>query len=288
MQITKTNINVIETGWLFVALGLIALYIPSYWGLAHGLWQSDEQFHGPIILLVSFWLLWQTFTNPAISYSYQSAIILGSSLLGLGLLFYIVGRSQEILLFEVGSQIPVFTGCILLMQGKKSLATVWFPLFYLVFMVPLPGILIDTLTGPLKQMISVVVEQMLYSLGYPIARKGVTLMIGPYQLLIADACSGLHSMFSLSALGMLFIFLIHRPGKLINGIMLASIIPIAIIANMLRVMALVLITYYLGDEAGQGFMHGLAGMVLFVSALGGFFLLDNILVYFLPHKALAK
>jgi exosortase len=144
-------------------------------------------------------------------------------------------------------------------------------------MIPLPGILVDALTGPLKNWISIIAEQVLYSIGYPIARNGVVLTIGQYQLLVADACSGLHSMFSLSALGILFMYITERKSLLHNGIMLASILPIAFAANIIRVMVLILVTYHMGDEAGQGFLHGAAGIVLLIVALLFLFLLDAIL-----------
>jgi exosortase len=96
---------------------------------------------------------------------------------------------------------------------------------------------------------------------------GVMLSIGQYKLLVADACSGLNSMFSLSALGLLYLYLMKYRSWLHNGLLLLAVLPIAFAANVIRVMALVLITYYFGDEAGQGFAHAAAGMVLFVAAL---------------------
>jgi exosortase len=133
------------------------------------------------------------------------------------------------------------------------------------------------MTGPLKQWVSVIAEHILYAAGYPIGRSGVMLSIGQYQLLVADACSGLNSMFSLAALGLLYMYLMARQSWLHNGIMLASILPIAFAANIVRVIALVLITYHLGDEAGQGFLHGSAGIVLILAALMFLFLLDGVL-----------
>jgi exosortase/archaeosortase family protein len=115
----------------------------------------------------------------------------------------------------------------------------------------------------------------------------VIISIGPYQLLVADACSGLNSMFSLSALGALFMFLMKRKSRLHNAVMLASILPIAFMANIIRVVLLVLVTYHLGDEAGQGFLHGLAGMVLMLAALGIFFLLDAVLKAVLRRRGAA-
>jgi exosortase len=144
-------------------------------------------------------------------------------------------------------------------------------------MIPLPGVLVDAITGPLKQWISSIVVSLLYRVGYPIAQSGVVISIGQYQLLVADACSGLHSMFSLAALGTLFMYIMDRKSRLHNVIMLASIIPIAFVANICRVIVLVLVTYHLGDAAGQGFLHGTAGFVLMGIALVIFFALDAVL-----------
>jgi exosortase/archaeosortase family protein len=84
-------------------------------------------------------------------------------------------------------------------------------------------------------------------------------------------------MFSLSALGLLFMYITERKSWLHNGIMLVTIVPIAFVANIVRVVVLILVTYHLGDEAGQGFLHGMAGMVLLMVALLIFFFLDTIL-----------
>ncbi len=144
-------------------------------------------------------------------------------------------------------------------------------------MVPLPGVIVDALTNPLKRHVSEIAEFLLYAVGYPIARSGVTLTIGQYQLLVADACSGLHSLYSLSALGLLYLYLMQHKSVLRNVVIGAAILPIAFGANVIRVMFLVLVTYHFGDEAGQGFLHGFAGMVLFVAALALLFALDSLM-----------
>jgi exosortase len=154
-------------------------------------------------------------------------------------------------------------------------------------MIPLPGVIVDAITGPLKQWISVIVVELLYDVGYPISRNGVILTIGQYQMLVADACSGLHSMYSLSALGTLFMYIMARRSVLHNALMLVSILPIAFAANIVRVIALVLITYHFGDAAGQGFLHGAAGMVLLLVALMCLFALDALLARFLSRPARA-
>jgi exosortase B len=262
--------------WLPVAIGLAALYLPTWWDLWHGVWDTEEQGHGPLILAVSIYFIWQK-RAALIGEAVPTAPIVGGASLAFGLLLYILGRSQDILMFEVGSQIPVLAGALLLLRGWRSVKALWFPIFFLVFMVPLPGVVVDAITGPLKQNVSVIAENLLYWAGYPIGRTGVVLSVGPYQLLVADACSGLNSMYSLSALGILYLYLMQYKSWWRNGILLASILPIAFAANIIRVMILVLVTYHLGDEAGQGFLHGFAGMILFVIALILLFALDSVL-----------
>jgi exosortase len=138
---------------------------------------------------------------------------------------------------------------------------------FLLFMVPLPGFILDGLTGPLKYMISDFVEIILYTVGYPIAQSGVVLYIGPYQLLVADACSGLNSMYSLSALGLLYVHLVQHQNKWRIALLMLSILPIAILCNVLRIIGLVLLTYYSGYEVGQGFFHEFTGVILFGVAI---------------------
>ena len=277
--------------WWPVVLGLLVLYVPTYWMLAHGIWNSEEQAHGPIVLVVALFLIWQrraVFSADAGILPTRVEVATGWTLLVIGLLAYALGRSQDILLFEVGSQIPVILGALLITLGSRAARALWFALFFLIFMIPLPGFIVDAATGPLKQYISVIAEHVLYAAGYPIARSGVMLTVGPYQLLVADACSGLHSMFSLSAMGLLYLYLMQRTSITRNLIIMAAILPIAFAANVVRVMVLVLVTYHLGDEAGQGFLHGFAGIMLFVIGLLFLFVLDWLLGFIFPDRPRAQ
>jgi exosortase B len=277
--------------WWPVVIGLLVLYVPTYWMLAHGLWNSEEQAHGPIVLVVALFLIWQqraVFSVDAGVLPTRAEVVTGWTLLVIGLLAYALGRSQDILLFEVGSQIPVILGALLITLGSRAARALWFALFFLVFMIPLPGFIVDAATGPLKQYISVIAEHVLYAAGYPIARSGVMLTVGPYQLLVADACSGLHSMFSLSAMGLLYLYLMQRTSVARNLIIMAAILPIAFAANVVRVMVLVLVTYHLGDEAGQGFLHGFAGIMLFIIGLLFLFVLDWVLGFIFPDRPRAQ
>jgi exosortase B len=272
--------------WVFVLIGIAAMYVPVYWAAANWLWQSDDNGHGPIILLIALWLFWQA-KGRVLQAPNQPQPALGWSLLMFGLLFYIFGRIINAIVFQFLSQVMVVAALMLLLKGPGALRAASFAVFYLMFLVPLPGVLVDAATGPLKRWISYIVVELLHGMGYPIARAGVTITIAQYQLLVADACSGLNSMISLLALGTLFMYLMARRGVAHNVVMAATIVPIAFLANVVRVVILVLVTYHLGDEAGQGFLHGAAGIVLMLVALALFFAVDTLLVSLRKKSGLA-
>jgi exosortase B len=172
----------------------------------------------------------------------------------------------------------------MLLSGYRAVRLMWFPLFFMVFMVPLPGLFVDALTQPMKMAVSYVAEFVLYHLGYPISRSGVILQIGQYQLLVADACAGLNTLFTLEALGLLYLNLIRHQSAMRNIFLAIFIVPISFTANVIRVMVLTLITYHFGDAAGQGFLHGFAGMVLFIAALTLIIASDGLLRMILPNR----
>ncbi|MEY4750084.1 MAG: hypothetical protein RIQ60_2298 [Pseudomonadota bacterium] len=253
--------------WLLMLGGLLALYGPTFWDLAHTIWASDNQGHGPIVLGIALWLIYRQWPQiQAMPVRYTQTPLAYACILTAGS-FYAFGRSQGILLFEVGSFIFMLGACALLLKGWSAVRQIWFALFFLLFIIPLPGPFVDAMTQPMKLAVSAVAESVMNSIGLPVARTGVTLQVGQYQMLVADACAGLHTLFTLEALGLLYLNLIRHSSALRNIGLGILIVPISFIANVLRVIILCLITYFWGDEAGQGFLHGFAGMVLFMSAL---------------------
>lgn len=270
-------LNIIRRNILWLS-GFAMLAVPTLWELSTKLWNKVDQEHGPIILLLVLWVSWREL--PALLTLPEKRSHWGWMAVIPALCLYILGRSQEIWLFEVGSLILLLAGICLLFKGGAGLRVFIYPLFFMLFLIPLPGVIIDTVTSGLKQHISTVAEVLLYHAGYPVARTGVTLVVGQYQLLVADACSGINSLFSLFALGFIYLYLQAYASKVRNLLLLLAIAPVAILANLIRVMVLVLVTYYWGDAAGQGFIHGLAGILLFVVALTTLFFIDIILGFF--------
>lgn len=256
----------LKRSWPVIA-GLLVLYVPTFYDLLMGLWSTEAQAHGPMILLLSVWLIYRKWPKMLQASEGKPTSLVGWPLFISALLLYIVGRSQGILIFEIGSFILLLAALFLLMRGGSALKVLWFPLFFMLFMIPLPGGLVATLTLPMKMAVSYVSEHILFWFGYPIARTGVILQIGQYQLLVADACAGLQTLLTLEALGLFYLNVVRHTSIFRNVALAILIVPISFTANVIRVIVLTLITYHFGDAAGQGFLHGFAGLVLFVSAL---------------------
>ncbi len=266
--------------YLPIMVGLTLLYLPSLYDLFTGIWAQDEQFHGPIVLAISLWLLQRNWARMEQVSQGEQPSAWGWPLVAIALFLYALGRSQGIGIFEVGSVIWLLAGLLLLLRGGRALKAQWFALFFMLFMVPLPAQVVDLVTMPMKMAVSYVAENVLYLAGYPIGRNGVVLQIGQYMLLVADACAGLHTLLTLEALGLLYLNLVRRDSLFRNIALAVLIVPISFTANVIRVMALSLITYHFGNEAGQGFLHGFAGMVLFLSALLLIISTDTLLQFF--------
>ncbi len=263
--------------WAPIALGFLAVYIPSFYGVVTTVWSTEEQAHGPIILALAIWLLVRKWPDALQVASTSAGNAFGWPPFLFGLLLYVFGISQQILAFEIGSFVWIGASLVLIKMGARALKVLWFPFFFMLFMVPLPSSLVSALTLPMKMAVSYVTETVLFWAGFPIARSGVILQIGQYQLLVADACAGLQTLLTLEALGLFYLNLVRHSSALRNVGLALLIIPISFTANVVRVMTLTLITYYFGDAAGQGFLHGFAGMVLFISALTLIISLDTLL-----------
>lgn len=283
-----SKVNSQSSYWIPILIGLIALYGPTYYGLMTGLWGFEDQAHGPIVFMVVLYLFWQKKEIFLSAQLKKPSLVLGSLVFSFGLVCYIVGRSQDILLLDIGSQVFVLAGILLLTIGRSALIALWFPLFFMLFMIPLPGIFLDAITLPMKIGVSYFTEMILFYFNYPIARSGVILQIGQYQLLVADACAGMHTLVSLEALGLLYLNLVKHDSAARNISLALLIIPISFTANVIRVIVLTLVTYHFGDEAGQGFVHGFAGLVLFVVALMLIMSVDSLLQYFFKGDSSAS
>ena len=255
------------------------MFLPTLWGLFvnSGLWVDDEHAHGPIILSISLWLLWQRWHRVPDKSNFKPAPALAWICFVIAAGLYVPGRALDIIYFETGAFIWALAGIILMAGGVGLLNKVKFPLFFMIFMIPLPNSLVGPVSSIMKLAVSIVTVDLLGWAGLPVARSGVIISLGQYQLLVADACAGMRTLFMLEALGILYLNLVHHQSMLRNIALPILIIPISFTANVIRVIVLALITYYWGSAAGQGFLHGFAGMVLFIAGLLLMFGTDSLL-----------
>ena len=172
--------------------------------------------------------------------------------------------------------------------GPRAMIRHWFPLFYLAFAIPPPNYLLDAATAPLKTFVSWAATSGLAQLGLPVARQGVTIFIAQYQLLVEDACAGMNSIVGLTAVSLLYVYLMRGSRLVYSLVLTALVVPIAILANIVRIVILILLTYFFGDAVGQGFLHFAAGMVLFATALTLVFALDNAISFAAARMARRK
>jgi exosortase len=261
--------------WLLL-IGIVAMVIPTLIALAQGPWSTEAGVHGPIVLATGSWLIGRRLSEIR---AYRRDGNFGLALAGLAVAIpsYMFGRAFDFLSIEVAAVMLALIAAAYAYLGPVVIRMLWFPIFYMCFLIPIPGWVLDTVTQPLKLLVSDVVTNVLAFFGLPVASVGVTIYVASYQLLVEDACAGLNSLVSLSAIGLFYVYMLRGSNWRYSLLLLALVIPIAIAANMIRVAALVLITYYFGNAAAQGYLHNFAGMVTFTSALLFIFLVDKLL-----------
>jgi exosortase len=276
------DIRRLLTNWWPALLGFAAMAVPTIRTLAGQAWVRESGAHGPIVLVTGLWLLARQLTA-ARGTARQGALWLSALGLILGLAIYVFGRTFDFISLETLGLFGVGVAMLHSAFGVAALVRNWFPLFYLGFAIPPPGWLIDKITAPLKQFVSEAAMRSLYAVGLPVSREGVTIYVSKYQLLMEDACSGMNSLVGLTAISLLYIYLLRGSSVRYSLLMTAFVIPIAIFGNILRVMVLILLTYFFGDEVAQGFLHYTAGFLLFAIDLILVFAVDSLLVRIVPR-----
>jgi exosortase len=161
--------------------------------------------------------------------------------------------------------------------GVRTVGKRWVAIAYLAFLIKPPEMLVAELTQPLKIMISQWATGLLQAFDYPIAASGVLIQIGQYELLVQQACAGLGSLVTLLAMGLIYVHLVRPSDRWHALLLLAAIIPIALAANLIRVLILVLLTYHVSDGVAQSFAHDAAGLLTFLLSMAGMLSVDGML-----------
>ncbi|MDZ4375382.1 MAG: exosortase V [Phenylobacterium sp.] len=268
-----------------ILLGVVlAVAAPTLYRLGVQVWSRDFGAHGPIVLATGLWALWRCLPDLR-SDQKQGALALTILALVVSLPIYVFGRAYDIISMEAAGLYGAGIALLHDRYGFRALARNWFPLLYLGLLLPLPGWMLDQFTAPLKELVSALSFSLVEPLGVPIIREGVTMTVGPYELLVEDACSGLNSLIGLVAITLFYIYLLRGAGWRYSLFLLCLVIPVAIAANVIRIVILILLTYYMGDAVGQGFLHVTAGLFLFAVALVIMFAIDNVVSRFLTKRS---
>jgi exosortase len=264
-------------------VGFAALAISTIMTLGQQVWSREEGAHGPIILATGGWLLWRQ-AGSLVENKRPSSSWLCAAILIVSFALFIFGRAFDFISLETAGVFGAGVAMLYSLFGPTALWKNWFPIFYLGFVIPPPGWLVDQLTAPLKQFVSHVSTAAMHAVGLPIAREGVTIRVAQYQLLVEDACSGMNSLIGLTAISLFYIYLLRGSSIRYAGILTLFVIPIAVVGNIGRIIVLILLTYFFGDEVAQGFAHQAAGIFLFAVDLLLVFLVDSVLARVLPKS----
>ena len=197
---------------------------------------------------------------------------------------FIFGWREDYLFITTLSLIPVLYGLIIYLYGIKIAKSLSFPILYLLLLVPPPFGVLDGITLPMRHGTSVAAETILRSLDYPITRKGLLLTIGYNDIFMGQPCSGFRSLITMSSLVLAYIY-ISRGTLAKKLIMTSLIVPLTLFGNLIRVITLCLITYYFGEEAGQGFFHNFSGIVIFLIAILGMIGIESLADKFFTEKS---
>ena len=242
---------------------LAVLYSRVVQGLVSDWINLPDFSHGFLIPIVSFYFVYER--RKQFSVLSPSSNWAGLGLIIFGILLLLLGNLATEYFTMRFSMLMVFGGIILFLLGKEFFKILLFPLIFLIFMIPIPSILMDRITFPMQLFASKVAANTLYLIGIPVLREGNVMLLANTSLEVAEACSGIRSLISLLALSIVFAYLSHKETwKRI--LLVLSTFPIAIIANAARVSGTGILAHYYGDSVAQGFFHGFSGWILFVVA----------------------
>lgn len=270
-----------------LALGLLAATFGLvYWPVLTTLvsdWATDDNYsHGFLIVPLAAWFAWERRARLAAAPVKPSWLGLATVAGSLGLL--VAGTLGAELFLTRISIVGLVAGASLFLWGWTSVRVLAFPLAFLLLMVPIPAIIFNQIAFPLQLLASRFGETTLAALSIPVLREGNVIHLATTSLEVAEACSGIRSLISLLTLGIVFGYFTDPRGWVRTFIALATV-PVAIVANGLRVAGTGVAAHYYGAAAAEGFFHTFSGWIVFVLALALLFAVQRVVASVTPHAA---
>jgi len=268
----------------FIAIGLVlGALLLTYWNVIVSLvtaWYTDDNYsHGFFIVPLALYFAWERravlASTPIRPSMFGLVVVAGSLLLLIG---GILGA--ELFLSRV-SIVGSLVGAVLFLFGWRMLRELQFPLAFLLLMVPLPAIIFNKIAFPLQLLASNVGEYSISSMNIPILREGNVLILANATLEVAEACSGIRSLVSLFTLGLVFGYFVDQRFW-VRAVIALSAIPVAIIANGMRVASAGVAAHNYGPAGAEGLFHEFSGWLVFVVAFLMMLALQRLLQRFVP------
>ena len=268
-----------------IALPLIWVYSRTLFGLI-GQWTSDDNYsHGFLVVPLATYFVWER--RGALTTAVARPSGLGLVAFALSLLMFMIGTLGAELFLTRVSLIGVLAGTVLLLYGPTHLRIAAFPLAFLLLMVPLPAIVFNQIAFPLQLLASNAGEWVIATAGVPVLRDGNILQLPSRTLEVAEACSGIRSLISLLMLSILLGYFTER--RIWRRLMLAvATIPLAIVANAIRVAGTRLASEWISPAAADGFFHTFSGWLMFLVTCAGLLAIQNVLPRGRPRASASR
>ncbi|MBW2072850.1 MAG: VPLPA-CTERM-specific exosortase XrtD [Deltaproteobacteria bacterium] len=279
MSHNKQNSN-----WWLPGVVLLGCLLGAYWGILQGLvhqWLSNDDYsHGLLIVPIAGWLVWrkrEELGQAAVRSDWRGLLLL---LAAVGI--YVVGELGAELFTTRLSMLVFVLGLTWMLYGAEVLKILRFPLAYLFVMLPLPGFIYRNITFPLQLHSSTWSVDLLHTLGVSAYREGNIIDLGFAQFQVAEACNGLRFILPLFAFGLLMAYL-GQKSFWKGALLILATIPIAMLANVLRISGTGVAAMLVGTRAAEGFFHSFSGWLIFIVCCGLFLLLDFLLRFAPGH-----
>lgn len=258
-----------------ITLFILLLYLPIYQSLYTRFTEADTYYsHGFLIPFVALYLAWRK--KKLLETLEVKTSMAGLGILAAGLLVHVIGLSLDVNFISYFSIPIVVWGIILYLKGYRWARALLFPVAFLLFMLPLPKVLIIAIAFQMKILASDVAAWCMRLTGLEVTSAGSRLYYPGGFLLVGDPCSGLRSLISFLALGALFAQIVNCEFWR-KGVLFLATVPIALACNVLRLMFLVLVSFLYGQEVALGFVHDASGVMVFVLGFIAFILVSKVL-----------
>ncbi len=268
-------------GWQILTVTILIAYAPVIYDLVID-WSTDDNYsHGFLVPLVSAWFLWRQrkqWKKTVFQYSPAGWVMI---LFALAML--IVGTAGAEYFTARCSLVFLIFGLTWTFGGKPALKLAWFPIAYLLFMIPIPYVVYYAATFPMQLFASKLSGIGLEIIGVPHVLSGNIIRLPNYSLEVAEACSGLRSLVSLLALGAAYARL-TQPRLAWQLALFVLTVPIALAANVFRIWVTAVGAYAISPKIAEDFLHEFSGIVVFVISFIMLFIIGGVFYWWQTRK----